>query len=121
MQGAVVSYHTLVPSEETDYFGSPVAYVRGVNRVALSLVPGLNKISIDVKRKDGTLHTPVTPEAMATIFFYAGLMMIFSHFAEILTLSLDGASENGRVGLGGEAMCGKNSQMDQLMIRRAIW
>jgi hypothetical protein len=61
----------------------------------------LNKISIDVKRKDGTLHTPVTPEAMATIFFYAGLMMIFSHFADILTLSLDGASENGRVGLGG--------------------
>ena len=47
--------------------------------------------------------------------------MIFSHFAEILTLSLDGASENGRVGLGGEAMCGNNSQMDQLMIRRAIW
>ena len=121
MQGAVVSYHTLVPSEEKDYFGSPVTYVRGVNRVALSLVPGLNKISIDVKRKDGTLHTPVTPEAMAKIFFHAGLMMIFSHFAEILTLSLDGASENGRVGPGGEAMCGRNSQMDQLMIRRAIW
>ena len=89
--------------------------------MALSLVPGLNKFSRDVERTDGTVHTPVTPEAMAIIMFYAGLMMIFSHFAEILTLSLDGASENGRAGQGGEAMCGRNSQMDQLMIRRSIW
>ena len=89
--------------------------------MALSLVPGLNKFSRDVERTDGTVHTPVTPEAMAIIMFYAGLMMIFSHFAEILTLSLDGASENGRVGQGGEAMCGRNSQMDQLMITRSIW
>jgi hypothetical protein len=72
-------------------------------------------------RADNTIHTPVTPEAMAIIFYYSGLMFIFSHFAEILTLSLDGASENGSVGPGGEAMCGRNSQMDKLVIKHEIW
>ena len=92
-----------------------------MQRVALPLLPALNKISTDVKRADNTIHTPVTPEAMAIIFYYSGLMFFFSHYAEILTLSLDGASENGRVGPGGEAMCGRNSQMDRLMIKQEIW
>ena len=121
VQGAIASFHSFVAMTEKDIFGSPLGWVRGVKRVALPLVHGLNKISKDVKRKDGTVHTPVTPEALAMIVYFTGLMVIFSHYAEILTLSFDGASENGHLGQGGEAMCGHNSQMDCLMIRHSIW
>ena len=107
--------------QDKDPFGSVLGYVRGVKRVALPLCHGLNKISKDVRRKNGALHTPVTPEALAMIVYFSGLMMMFSHFAEKLTLSFDGASENGHCGQGGEAMCGHNSQMDCLMIKHSIW
>ena len=117
VQGAIASFHSFVAMTEKDIFGSVLGWVRGVKRVALPLVHGLNKISKDVKRKDGTVHTPVTPEALAMIVYFTGLRVIFSHFAERLTLSFDGASENGHIGQGGEAMCGHNSQMDCLMIR----
>ena len=121
VQGAIISFHTFEKSKETDFFGSVLEYRRGVNRVALPLVHGANKLSKDVKRTDGTVHTPVTPETMALIVYLGGLMVILSHFPEILTLSLDGATENGRSGPGGEAMCGHNSPMNCLMIRQSIW
>ena len=109
-------------SKQKDYFGSVLEWTRGVKRMTMPLVHSSNKMTNDVKRKDGTVHIPVTPEAMATIVYFAGLMVIFSHYAEILTLSLDGAAENGgHSGLGWEAMCAHNSPMECPMIRHSIW
>ena len=70
VQGAIASFHSFVAMTEKDHFGSVLGWVRGVKRVALPLVHGPNKISKDVKRKNGTVHTPVTPEALAMIVYF---------------------------------------------------